>query len=165
MGTAKYNKCTILAYITDIFVILQKEKETTMKRFTLIMMLLISIMLLAGCSNSDLELERSQLQSEIETLQAEVNNLQEIRDGLIQKDDIIYVLELEISQSHFTLDLGEHLKDSMNKITIPIQVSEEYYYSIEEGDTLSNEFRVGSFIFKGSISNLIINVNKAIVNI
>lgn len=124
-----------------------------MKRFTLIFGVLISIMLLAGCSNSDLELERSQLQSEIETLQEEVDKLQKIRDGLIQKDDVIYVLELEISQSHFSLDLEEHLKDSMNKITIPIQVSEEYYYSIEEGDTLSNEFRVGSFIFKGSIGS------------
>lgn len=164
MGTAKYNKCTILVYITDIFVILQKEKETIMKRFTLIMVLLISIILLAGCSNSDLELERSQLQSEIETLQAEVDTLQEIRDGLIQKDDIIYVLELEISQSHFTLELEEHLKDSMNKITIPIQVSEEYYYSIEEGDTLSDEFRVGSFIFKGSIGSWDIKViNKKTV--
>ena len=135
-----------------------------MKRFTLIMVLLISIILLAGCSNSDLELERSQLQSEIETLQGEVDTLQEIGDGLIQKDDIIYVLELEISQSHFTLDFEEHLKDSLNKITIPIQVSEEYYYSIEEGDTLSNEFRVGSFIFKGSIGSWDIKViNKQTV--
>lgn len=158
MGTAKYNKCTILVYITNIFVILQKEKETIMKRFTLIMVLLISIMFLAGCSNSDLELERSQLQSKIETLQAEVDTLQEIRDGLIQKDEIIYVLELEISQSHFTLDPGEHIKDYINKITIPIQVSEEYYYSIEEGETLSNEFRVGSFIFKGSIGSWNIKV-------
>lgn len=128
------------------------------KRFTVIMILLISVMLLTGCGNADLELERSQLQSEIETLQEEVNTLQKVRDGLIQKDDIIYVLELEISQSHFTLDLDEHLKDSMNKITIPIQVSEEYYYSIEKGETLSNEFRVGSFIFKDSIGNWEIKV-------
>lgn len=141
-----------------------KEKRTTMKRFTLIMALLISIMLLAGCDNADLKLERSQLQAEIESLQSEVDTLQEIRDGLIAKDDIIYVLELEISQSHFTLDLDEHLKDSMNKITIPIQVSEEYYYSVEEGDTLSSEFRTGSFIFKGSIGNWNIKVvNKQTV--
>ncbi len=136
-----------------------------MKRFTLIMVLLTSIMLLVGCGNSDLELERSQLQSEIETLQAEVDTLQKTRDGLIQKDDIVYVIELEISQSHFTLDLEEHLKDSMNEITIPIQVSEEYYYSIEEGDTLSDEFRLGSFILKGSIGNWDIKVvDKQTVN-
>lgn len=129
-----------------------------MKRFTLIMVLLISIMLLAGCGNADLELERSQLQSEIETLQADIDTLQKNRDELIQKDEIIYVIELEIAQSHFTLDLDEHLKDSMNKISIPIQVSEEYYYSIEVGDTLSNEFRAGSFLFKGSIGSWEIKV-------
>lgn len=135
-----------------------------MKRFTLIMVLLISIMLLAGCNNSDLELERDQLQSEIETLQAEVDTLQKIRDGLIQKDDIIYVLELEISQTHVTLDIGEHLKDAANTITIPIQVSEEYYYSIQKGDTLSDEFRAGSFLFKGSIGSWDIKVvNKETV--
>lgn len=165
VSTAKYNKCTIFVYITGIFVILPKEKETTMRRLTLIMVLLTSIILLTGCGNADLELERSQLQTEIETLQTEVDTLQKTRAGLIQKDDIIYVIELEISQSHFSLDLGEHLKDSMNEITIPIQVSEEYYYSVEEGDTLSDEFRVGSLLFKGSIGSWDIKVaQKQIVN-
>lgn len=136
-----------------------------MRRLTLIMVLLTSIILLTGCGNADLELERSQLQTEIETLQTEVDTLQKTRAGLIQKDDIIYVIELEISQSHFSLDLGEHLKDSLNEITIPIQVSEEYYYSVEEGDTLSDEFRVGSLLFKGSIGSWDIKVaQKQIVN-
>lgn len=135
------------------------------QRFTLIMAFLISIMLLAGCSNKDLELERNQLKSEIETLQAEVDTLQKVRDGLIKKEDIIYVLKLEISQTHFTLDLEEHLKDSMNKIIIPIEVSEEYYYSIEVGDTLSDEFRVGSYILKGSFGSWDIKViDKQTVN-
>lgn len=131
-----------------------------MKRFILIIVLLTSIMIFTGCNNSDLELERNQLQSEIETLQAEIDTLQKIHDGLIQKDDIIYVIELEISQSHFTFDFEEHFKDSMNKIAIPIQVSEEYYYSIEVGDTLSDEFRLGSFIFKGSMGSWNIKVTN-----
>ncbi len=152
-------------YIIDIFVVFTKEKEHTMKRFALIIALLISIMSLAGCTNYDLEAERTQLQEEVDTLQAEVDSLQKIRDGLIQKEDILYVLEIEISQSHFSLDIGEHLKDSMNTITIPIQVSEEYYYSVKEGDTLNDEFRVGSFIFKGSIGSWNIKVvNKQVVN-
>ena len=136
-----------------------------MRRLTLIMVLLTSIMLLTGCGNADLELERSQLQTEIETLQTEVDTLQKTRAGLIQKDDIVYIVELEISQSHFSLDLDDYLKDSMNEITIPIQVSEEYYYSVEEGDTLSDEFRVGSLLFKGSIGSWDIKVaQKQIVN-
>ncbi len=128
-----------------------------MKRF-IIIFLFTTILLLTGCANTDLELERSQLESEIETLQSEVDTLQTIRDGLIQKDDIIYIIELQISQSHITLDIDELLKDELNQITIPIQVSEEYYYSIEIGDTLSDEFRVGSFLFKGSIGSWNIKV-------
>lgn len=143
-----------------------------MKRITLIMLLLTSMILFTSCGNSDLELQRNQLQSEIKTLQSEIKTLQEEteelqknRESLIQKDDIIYVIELEISQTHITLDLEEILKDSMNTITIPIQVSEGYYYSIEIGDVLSDEFRIGSWIFKGSIGNWNIKViNKQIVN-
>ena len=90
--------------------------------------------------------------------------MQEVRDGLIQKDEIIYVIELEISQSHFSLDLEEHMKDYMNTITIPIQVSEEYYYSVEIGDILDDEFRIGSYVFKGSIGSWQIKVvDKKIV--
>lgn len=131
-----------------------------MERFTLTMVLLISIMFLAGCDSTDLEAEKSQLQSEIETLREEVDTLQKIRDGLIQEDDIIYIIVLKISQSHFTLDLDEYLKDSLNEITIPIQVSKEYYFSVEEGETLSNEFRVGSLIFRNSIGSWDIKVTK-----
>ncbi|MCI8640526.1 MAG: hypothetical protein HFJ59_01435 [Clostridia bacterium] len=136
-----------------------------MKRFTLIMVLLISIMLLAGCGNSNLEAEKNHLQSEIDTLQAEVDTLEKIRDGLIQEDDIVYVIELQISQSHYTVDLNEHMKDLLNKITIPIQVSKEYYFSVKEGEILKNEFRVGSLIFKNSSGSWDIKVtSKEIVN-
>lgn len=136
-----------------------------MKRFTLIMVLLISIMLLAGCGNSDLEAEKNHLQSEIDTLQAEVDTLEKIRDGLIQEDDIVYVIELQISQSHYTVDLNEHMKDLLNKINIPIQVSKEYYFSVKEGEILKNEFRVGSLIFKNSSGSWDIKVtSKEIVN-
>lgn len=131
-----------------------------MKRITLIFLLFVLITSLAGCGNSDLESKRNELQAEIETLQSEVDSLKKVHDGLIQKDSVIYVLELEISQSHFTLDIEEHLKDSMNKLTIPIQVSEEYYYSVKEGDILSDEFRAGSFWFKGSIGNWKIKVKS-----
>ena len=120
--------------------------------------------LLAGCNNEDLKTERSELQTEIDELQTDVDRLQEVRDGLIQKDEITYVIELEISQSHFSLDLEEHMKDCMNTITIPIQVSEEYYYSVEIGDILDDEFRIGSYVFKGSIGSWQVKVvDKKIV--
>ncbi len=125
-----------------------------MKRFTsIVMAFLISIPFLSGCGNSTVEYEKKQLQAEVEKLQTEVDNLRKVREGLIQKDDVVYVIELEISQSHFTFDLEEHLKDEMNTITIPIRVSEEYYHSVEVGDILSDEVRIGSLIMKGSLGS------------
>lgn len=137
-----------------------------MKRFKLMLVFLMFVILLTGCTNADLESERNALQEEVDDLKEQVDILQKTRDNLIEKDNIVYIIEVEISQSHFTLDLDEHLKDSMNKITIPIQVSEEYYFSIEEGDILSDEFRAGSFLFKGSIGNWKIEViDKQIVDL
>ena len=92
-----------------------------------------------NCNTTDLKTERSELQTEINELQTDVDRLQEVRDGLIQKDEIIYVIELEISQSHFSLDLEEHMKDYMNTITIPIQVSEEYLKNIIVADLNSSD--------------------------
>lgn len=144
-----------------------------MKRSTPILAILLSfVMLLSGCGNSDLKAERSLLEAEIAALheeftalQADVDTLQQLRDGLIQKDEIVYILEIEISQSHSTLSFDDLVKDQMNKITLPIQVSEEYYYSTEVGETLNSDFRWGSFIMKGSIGRWKIKViNKECVN-
>ncbi len=138
-----------------------------MKRFILMVAILLSIVPLAACSNFDLELEKSQLQSdvktlqkevdtlqeEIDTLKAEIDTLQKTKNGLLSEDSVVYIIELEISQTHVTGDVKEHFKDSMNKMTIPLQVSEQYYHSIEVGDVLNNELRVGSLLYKGSLGH------------
>lgn len=59
-------------------------------------------------------------------------------------------MKINISQSHFTLDITEYLKDSMNDIDIYIEVSEEYYNKYNIGDTIADNFRIGSWIFKNS---------------
>lgn len=68
----------------------------------------------------------------------------------VSSDETKYIMTFEIKQSHFTLDLGEHLKDSANKISIPVMVDKDYYDYYEIGDTVKDDFRMGSFIFKGS---------------
>lgn len=71
-----------------------------------------------------------------------------------------YVITFIIKQSHFTLDVGEHIKDAMNKITIEIPVDKDYYDSVSVGDVINNEFRVGSLIMRGSFGNWKITVDK-----
>ena len=73
-------------------------------------------------------------------------------------------MKINISQTHFTLNISEHLKDDMNDIDIYIEVSEEYYNKYNIGDTIADDFRVGSMIFKGSFGNWKVKVaDKQIV--
>ena len=58
----------------------------------------------------------------------------------------------------------EYLKDATNKITIPIEVSKKYYYSVDVGDVINDDLRVGSLLFKGSFGSWHVEVtDKQIV--
>lgn len=64
------------------------------------------------------------------------------------------VVTLELSQSHFTLDLWEHAKDAMNKQEVKLPFSCEFADSLKVGDDLMKDgFRVGSFIVHGSFGD------------
>ena len=67
---------------------------------------------------------------------------------------------LEMKQSHFTLDIGKHLKDAANAVSFPIEASKEFYEGVTEGTVLSDEFRKGSFWTEGSIGSWTITVVK-----
>lgn len=128
-----------------------------MKKKVLVASLVGVMMLgLVGCGDN-----REYLQSEMDALNAEITQLESQRDSL--KNEIVdikvengtakYVVTFNIKQSHFTLDIGQHLKDEMNDISIQIPVDKEYYDSIKVGDTIADDFRMGSLIMKGSFGN------------
>ena len=64
-----------------------------------------------------------------------------------------YIVEFELSQSRFSLDIWEHLKDAANKIRFSIPVDKEFYDSVKVGQELLNKQRIGSFVFAGSFSS------------
>lgn len=70
----------------------------------------------------------------------------------------LYIITFEISQSHLSLDLTEHLKDAMNKLTFEVPVDVDYFNKLKIGDIVSNQFRTGSLIAKGSIGKWKIRV-------
>ena len=126
-----------------------------MKKYIVVLIAIMAITL-SGCSKTEtvasedvakLEAERDQLNEEI--LNTKIDN------GLAK-----YVITFNIKQTHFTLDIGEHLKDAMNDISIEIPVDKEYYDSVEIGDTIDDSFRVGSFIWKGSFGNWKVTVES-----
>lgn len=117
---------------------------------------------MVGCSKEKelsaniikLEKMASELEEDVYNLEAQKIMLEnEIRDIKIQSNTAKYIVTLNIKQSHFTLDLGQHLKDEMNDISIQIPVDKEYFDSVNVGDTIADDFRMGSLIFKGSFGN------------
>ena len=120
----------------------------------------------AGCGDN-----REYLNAEIDGLKVEISELENQRDLL--KSEIVdikvengtakYIVTFNIKQNHFTLDLSEHMKDEMNDISIQIPVDKDYYDSVNIGDTITDDFRIGSLIMKGSFGNWDITVeNKEI---
>lgn len=133
-----------------------------MKKYVIVLIATIAI-ILSGCSktgtvtNEDI----AKIESEIAQLEAERDQLnEEILNTKIDNGLAKYVITFNIKQSHFSLDLGEHLKDAMNDISIEIPVDKEYYDSVEVGDVIDDSFRMGSFIWKGSFGNWKVTVES-----
>ena len=133
-----------------------------MKKHVVVLIAMIAI-ILSGCSKTETvsNEEITKLESEIAQLEAERDRLnEEILNTKIDNGLAKYVITFNIKQTHFTLDIEEHLKDTMNDISIEIPVDKEYYDSVEIGDTIDNSFRVGSFIWKGSFGNWKVTVES-----
>lgn len=110
--------------------------------------LVLFAVLLAGCAETPEDIKK-----EIQTLKNEVNTAQNLTNQLdnaiklktrqlkeqnqelaqikinkaIKQETAIYILELELSQSHFTLDIGTHMADSMNTTRFEVAVDKRFY--------------------------------------
>ena len=124
-------------------------------------MLFLATSLTFGLTGCGEEAERDALIEQIDSLKTEKAELEstvaELKDMAtaekIRTGTEVYIVVINISQSHFTLDLEEHMKDSMNDVDITIPVSKEFYDSVNKGTVIDDSFRMGSFIAKGSIGN------------
>lgn len=144
-----------------------------MKRIIMFVMALCLCISFVGCMTEEeqlnsniarLETRVSELKSEISVLEEERNVLvNEITDIKIENGTAKYIVTFNIKQSHFTLDINQHLKDEFNDISIQIPVDKEYYDNVEIGDTIADDFRMGSLIFKGSFGNWRITVEDKCV--
>lgn len=139
-----------------------------MKKYLLLIcaMVMMVTTLTACTDNEDIIIE--QKKQEIEELENEISNLESYKEDLssnideIKRDNELYtyVVEFKVRQSHFSLDISEHIKDSMNELTYEIPVSKEFYDSVEIGDNIEDSFRVGSFLMKGSFGSWNISISN-----
>lgn len=139
-----------------------------MKKILILIILCFSF-LFVGCEKAEKELELQRLDSQITEKQQELNYYNKLlTDAKEQKEasGIVverYILTIKVKQSHFSLDLGKHIKDELNATEFEIAVDEQYYNSVNIGDSICNEFRSGSFLMKGSIGSWDLSVqNKRI---
>lgn len=63
-------------------------------------------------------------------------------------------VQLELRQSNFTIDIGKHIKNSLNAVKFDWDVPGDVYRNMKVGDDLiEHGFRTGSFVMKGSVGN------------
>ena len=132
-----------------------------MRKKRLIVWLMVLVMVLTGCANKEANLNDKidKLEAEISQLEAERDRLNnEILDIKLEKGLEKYIVTFNIKQTHLSLDIGKHLKDSMNDISIEIPVDKEFYDSVEIGDVIDDSFRMGSLLVDGSLGNWKISV-------
>lgn len=141
--------------------------------------LLVSLItiLFAGCSQTPDEIKQQirelnekkfNLQDEILAKTKKLNEINEkikineeklnLLEHKVAGDIPKYILTLELRQSHFTLDIGKHLQDTMNKVEFDISVDEELYNNQTVGQEFLREFRKGSLILNGSFGDWVIVV-------
>lgn len=115
--------------------------------------------MLTGCANQESGYKTPyEVNQERENSESEAQKGFEIEHYGIEEGETKYFVTINIAQSHFTLDLMEHLKDSMNDVSIEIMVDKDYYDSVEIGENIEDSFRWGSFIKSGSIGSWDIKV-------
>ncbi len=104
------------------------------------------------------------MQSEIAQLEEQIAALNEVViSKKVETDTAKYFVSLKIKQVHYSLDFTEHIKDSLNELTVRIPVDKEYYNEVEIGDVIDDSFRLGSLLAKGSAGKWKITVeNKEI---
>ena len=126
------------------------------KNLLLISMGIVIAMGTMGCGANEETLSNrsNELQAEIQELEIQKENLEnQIVDIKEDKGIAKYVVTFEIKQSHFSLDITKHIKDAMNAIEVEIPVDKEYYDNVDVGDTINDDFRVGSMVMKGSFGS------------
>ncbi len=133
-------------------------------------MLLVAFLFTACENENDVKNNIEILRNKRTTLTNDVKNLNATKNSKTNEIDLLnekikelriyesgkkpqYILKIHLKQSHFSLDIGKHMKDAINAIDFEMPVSREFYNSVNVGTRIVDEFRSGSFILHGSIGN------------
>jgi uncharacterized coiled-coil protein SlyX len=139
-----------------------------MKKF---LFLFVIAFMFIGCRPKDEVLEEriAELEQTIDNKKEEINSLnskiKKLNSEAISiaenKEMVYYIVTFEARQTHFSLDLSEHLKDAANAYTFQVPVDKDFYNSVSVGQEFTRDFRAGSMLLRGTFgSNKITIVGK-----
>lgn len=102
--------------------------------------------------------EKIELQTDIIKMDQELDRLNNIlseKVDSLNEDQKTYIILLEVKQDRTLgiLDIEGTIKDEINKFSFPVEVSKSYYNKYKVGENIESDFRLGSFIMKGSLSS------------
>jgi len=72
----------------------------------------------------------------------------------------LYILKLNLRQISYSLSLSKQFRDYSNQIDFEIPVDKDYYDKMSVGNDVTDNFRIGSLIFKGSFGSWRIKVKE-----
>lgn len=101
--------------------------------------------------NDNMRSSKSELEEEVALLRAE-------KGALVNGREPRYIITLEIKQGTFTLDIGEHIKNNINKVKMDIPVSRDFFDSVYTGTEINKSFKYGSLLFNGDFSELKVKI-------
>lgn len=103
-----------------------------------------------------LQVELSKLNLEVLSKQNDINLLEEKLKELhflSEGNDPKYILKIHLQQSHMSLSISDHIKDSMNAIDFEMPVDKDFYHQVKAGDKIVDKFRSGSFVLYGKLGS------------
>lgn len=154
---------------------MRKFKFTTM-----ITIALLAVMLTSCEKKQDVQNDIEHLKNERKTIQQEVQKLSNSKCNKQEEIAILdeklkelkiynsgktphYILQIRLTQSRLSLDMMQSMKDMMNTIKFEIPVDKDFYNTVSVGTTIVDEFRAGSFILNGSLSNWNMTVQGKVI--
>lgn len=148
-----------------------------MKNLIFLFIVIFSLTVVSCETEDSLKMQIQELKAEKSKLIQDIDNLYSVQkektDSVDKLDNELkvlniyksgktpkYILTLKLKQSHFSLDVGKHIKDAANAIEFDLPVDKEFYDKVKVGTDLVDDFRVGSFIMNGSFGSWKMKVIK-----
>ena len=103
--------------------------------------------------------EQKELSKQMGGMYREIENLKR-RHEFWKEENKIYVVVIKVKEFHYSINPQQYIKDEINAITIPIQVSKSFFDAVKEGDKLNDKLRIGSLIFNGNFGEWSVTIKE-----